>query len=393
MEIRVYESLLPEVEKKLEKVAKKAVKYGVPFSYEVGEPCVVTVGVHAYDTVNKCVYLKTSYKVRAVPVTISEALIRENGWAVRAKIEATEAGNVVEVFGEVPGEMVAEWAGMPMRCDHCGTNRLRKVTFMVQNESGEFRQVGRGCLKEYTGIDPARCALMAAVREYELDESVSEEEFLRGAGKASRAYDMVEVLAFAADEIEKYGYVSSESPRATKYAVMEAMSFGSKAVPSEKGIEKAKAVLEWLKGLERTAERMMGPEGNVIPFAIIGYCREKDFGRVCYMPKAYDREMERIAKEKERAARNAAEACSEYVGSVGERMTFVAKTAQLIYSFETVYGTTWVYKMVDGGGNVFVWYSSRSVAVRDGMNVVGTVKDHKEYKGVRQTVLTRCKVA
>ena len=58
-----------------------------------------------------------------------------------------------------------------------------------------------------------------------------------------------------------------------------------------------------------------------------------------------------------------------------------------------MYGTTFLYRFVDDAGNVFVWKASGAYNVFDGVTIKGTVKDHSEYQGVKQTVLTRCKIA
>ncbi len=49
--------------------------------------------------------------------------------------------------------------------------------------------------------------------------------------------------------------------------------------------------------------------------------------------------------------------------------------------------------MEDAAGNVFVWItSSTRVRFDEGESywIRGTIKDHKVYKNVKQTVLTRC---
>lgn len=74
--------------------------------------------------------------------------------------------------------------------------------------------------------------------------------------------------------------------------------------------------------------------------------------------------------------------------------------------FDSYYGTKYVYTLVDGSGNVYTWFTSNLLAYRDKDNcdndvfadpgdmvhIKGTVKDHTEFRGTKQTVLTRCKV-
>ena len=108
------------------------------------------------------------------------------------------------------------------------------------------------------------------------------------------------------------------------------------------------------------------------------------------MPVAYARYMEKKAAMEKRAA---AAASSEYAGVIGKRMTITAATAVLVTSWPTAYGATFLYRFTDGDGHTFVWKASRHMDVKDGMKIKGTVKEHSEYRGIKQTVLTRCAVA
>lgn len=86
------------------------------------------------------------------------------------------------------------------------------------------------------------------------------------------------------------------------------------------------------------------------------------------------------------------ESVSEYIGEIGSReeFTLTVKKAIAIYG---AYGTSTMHIMEDEDGNVFVWTTAAKDLERDVTYVLkGTIKDHKEYRGVKQTVLTRCKV-
>lgn len=88
----------------------------------------------------------------------------------------------------------------------------------------------------------------------------------------------------------------------------------------------------------------------------------------------------------------------EYLGNVGQRITVtVIVTKVLEFSHEYMRGwptTTYKYIMKTTDGNTVTWQTS-SVYWQEGheCTIIGTVKEHAEYNGVRQTVLTRCKEA
>lgn len=102
---------------------------------------------------------------------------------------------------------------------------------------------------------------------------------------------------------------------------------------------------------------------------------------------------------------------SNHIGSVGSKVSAEVKLVN-IFQYEdfkfSYYGTThYTYIMHDAEGNVLVWKTTSSLifdyiddkgnyqcdVIRKGdtMLIEGKVKDHSEYKGTKQTVLTRCK--
>src|SRR5690606_4460124 len=110
------------------------------------------------------------------------------------------------------------------------------------------------------------------------------------------------------------------------------------------------------------------------------------------MANAYEMELKnieykaRVAKEKEERKQG------EFVGEVGKRQEFTA-TVNRVILFENAYGVTKFHIMTDENGNNLVWYSS-GARLEEGatFTLKATVKEHKEYNGEKQTVLTRCAV-
>ena len=83
---------------------------------------------------------------------------------------------------------------------------------------------------------------------------------------------------------------------------------------------------------------------------------------------------------------------SEFQGSVGERLEVVL-TIEKAIPVEGAYGTSTVHIMHDDFENIFVWITAaKTLPVGSTYLLKGTVKEHKTYKGVKQTVITRCKI-
>lgn len=97
------------------------------------------------------------------------------------------------------------------------------------------------------------------------------------------------------------------------------------------------------------------------------------------------------------------ESVNSYVANIGDRLDFNLKLISS-YCFESSFGISYIYKFNDANNNEIVWKTSTVIGYYNGNNewqpindgdmvkVKGTVKEHKEYKGVKQTAITRCKV-
>lgn len=421
----IYADTLEEVTKRLDRLAKKAERYGVPFSYTVGEEHPQQVAVYAIDFINNEQSVDQVYTVAAIDIDLNcEGFVKANGWKVLAHIEHGDKGNIVNAFGV---EIDPAWYTAPARCDHCGTNRNRAVTFIVEHEDGTRRQVGKSCLKDYTGIAPSVALMWAEVVDLFPDLDCSREQW-----SERRPTPMLEtrvVLAHAWDSIKAKGYRKSDDRDSTRDAVIDLLK--KDAIPSEEGVKAAGELIAWLiergqKGDAENAEltalwkevshgeeddgdprywnrareinnawdHVSDLEMNCVPYARSGYLKANGIGRLCYIPVAYKKFMERKARaEALEAARAASAASSNYVGKVGDRIDFLAVRAEFITSWETQYGHTFLYKFTDENGNVYVWFASGAFEERPGMKVRGTVKNHSERDGVKQTILTRCKVS
>jgi len=105
---------------------------------------------------------------------------------------------------------------------------------------------------------------------------------------------------------------------------------------------------------------------------------------------------------KEKAKENAEEArakvatpsASEYIGEIKERLRDLEVKFINARDVESFYGMSTLYTF-KAGENVLVWFCSgkglpQNIEIGDTFLLTGTVKDHKERNGVKQTVLTRC---
>lgn len=108
-------------------------------------------------------------------------------------------------------------------------------------------------------------------------------------------------------------------------------------------------------------------------------------------------EAERKAEE---ARKEAEKAISQYVGEVGGKVdlqvTYIGSPHFERKSFGG-YGTEtcYIHTFKDASGNKLVWKTGKYAQIEEGATVhlAGTIKEHSEYKGEKQTSLIRCKIA
>lgn len=112
----------------------------------------------------------------------------------------------------------------------------------------------------------------------------------------------------------------------------------------------------------------------------------------------HDRLVEKKIAEEKRAIENAK---VEYFGAVGDKFELTL-TFDKIFGFEIMYGYQYILLFRDEENHVFVWKTANGnlgknfnwaeYEVGQKYLIKGTVKSHDEYKNVKQTVITRCKV-
>ena len=104
-------------------------------------------------------------------------------------------------------------------------------------------------------------------------------------------------------------------------------------------------------------------------------------------------ELKDNAKEIADAALSAAlpKSNSEYIGDIKERIRDLEVEFTGSRDIEGFYGTSHIYTFLSGE-NVIVWITSSCQSFEKGEIVflTGTVKEHSEYKGIKQTKMSRC---
>jgi hypothetical protein len=263
---------------------------------------------------------------------------------------------------------------------------------VVQRETdGEIKQVGRQCVADFLGHgDPRRF-----IKTYEWFEEASGWGMgYAGLRDEREAYSLEIYLAMTGAVIRKYGWVSGAKSRETMESstateVNEQLSPRLRQYMRRDQLvdylpedtEYAVKVIEWAKTIEPTSDY----EHNIKVIANQQYVIRKTQGFAASMIMAYKRVHE-VWEKKVRKV-------SEFYGNVGDKIQ-LNLTFKATYSFDSDWGAVHLHRFLDENGNIFIWQASRfTFFTEDALyNVRGTIKRHKEYKEMKQTILTRCKV-
>lgn len=85
---------------------------------------------------------------------------------------------------------------------------------------------------------------------------------------------------------------------------------------------------------------------------------------------------------------------SEYQGEIGDKIEIIVTIEKSIL-LDGYYGPSTLYSMKDENKNVYIWITaSIKTRLKEGCSykIKGIIKEHKQYRAQKQTILTRCVV-
>jgi hypothetical protein len=383
------------VEARLGKLAKKAIRLGCPApTWRFGEPifvphyneqrlgAVINFGPREPD------YYTTEYDLTVEAETIALA----GQWRLVAAVDfvTDEENNRVPIIRTVPGETIpATYQATTAYCGHCKTDRRRVVVYVVENAAGETMQVGSDCVQTALGINPALLANYWRVWAEAGNIGEGDDDF--GGGHARAHYTPAAIILVATAVIRQYGWRKADTARyeggmsggATVRDILTAdAKWMQKNYPdftvTDADREKAEAVLEWAPEIDGESEYAH----NVRTLATLKAVEPKYVGILGSAVLAYDR------------AHAVAETfVNEPLGEVAKRLTFAATLVDE-RTFEGNYGTAHLLIFKAAGGQRVTWFASKAaeaLGITKGTPIMlkATVKKVAERNGTLETQVTR----
>jgi hypothetical protein len=348
------------------------------------------------------------FVTRGADVDCSELNFASESHVLVARIDHTENGNVVSrAPGHTEDELDPAWQTAASGCQHCGKMRPRHETFLVREvASGAIVQVGSTCMAEYTGFTSGE----AAISLFDLLT------FLYNCTKAeynperpARQVKALDVLSVACALVREFGYEKAGSEYektdvTTKNRTLALFHGGSGVREYIDG--------QWKPLRTTTWDDAMQEDNRAKAAEVLAYVRnlcgksdyeanlkvvlggewvneEKHLGFAVSAVAAYDRHQERARLQDLKA--NLPQT-SEWIGSKGTRIGATVTVAS-VREISGAYGVTYLIKMVDQAGHALTWFGSGALALtlKEGQtyDLKMTIKNHNEYKGAKETQVTR----
>lgn len=301
-------------------------------------------------------------------------------------------------------------------CDHCKLARRRNDTYLCYcAETAQFKQIGRNCLKDFLGHADPHSIAAAAELWSELGEIIFSDDECEswGSGRGEivletehfikRAFAVVRVKGFVSRAKAKEAQECGDYSKQATADLITTLIFPTTAQRLEKwwkeldaatqvtaqDEQNAAAAIEWAQGFD--PENCNDYQHNLLVVCSATLLPSRRFGLAASVPSTYLRHLDKLEEQRKRLAGRKP---SEFVGTVGERLTGLKLTLlRVIMIPGETFGNSYLHKFEDEDGNQFVWFSSGAQWTEGGtFEVTGTVKQHNDSdKWGKSTTLSRCK--
>jgi hypothetical protein len=270
------------------------------------------------------------------------------------------------------------------RCDHCKVARNRKETFLLLHDGdGSVRQVGSSCLRDFLGgHDPERLCRQA---EYLLLAGAELSDADRGTADRAVTLELEAFLAHAARVIRRAGWTPSAAATDRKPSSADqaeaSLERGAPLEPADRRL--ARGTIAWARELLSLKPDPSSFELDLIAAVNEPWITRRERGLICAAVMIRRRELARARSR------------SRHRGRIGAEIELVGLVEYMFDRPSARWGSVHHAILRDLEGNRYRWWSSRPLPIEGhrAYRLAGRVTAHDEYRGERETVLTRCRTA
>ena len=263
----------------------------------------------------------------------------------------------------------------------CKCDRCTKGVYVTRVENGQLiphPAFGGVCLKCGGSGFITKEVRLYTDKEFEQMEKAS----IKAAEKREAAREQ-KMKAKYANKREKWLEENCFNENLTTFVYFPADSFEVKDSLKDAGFHFSKNLLWHIANIPE------GYEDKVVEITLDQVAEISAWGEGFYRPDARTF-VDDILKN----CRPIEDSTSEWLFEEKERFYDYAVVLKSVRGMETRFGWTQLVKFEDANGNILQWWTAVEIKAEVGDQVLltGTVKAHDEYKGVKSTTVTRCKI-
>lgn len=403
--MRLFPSEYAATRAKAAKVNERAQRRGFTGRVDVtGDRVVVTNSGNPAPFPN----LPLNAEVVLYETTISGEAPRYEGWEFLAALDSlatTDDGAewIVRCAPGVTDEAVDRTLLRPGACDHCNTQRpnRRKLYLVRRPGTGELRQVGATCIKDFLGWSVTPVFVST-------DELLDDEQ--TGTRQGPPAYTPRYIVAVAIAAVEAFGWVprsrAMNDPRAI--ATAERMTPFLVGPASGRAGDADREVIARIEShmpaaesrvdevistvLDDFADATHGYQANLRAALVAEQIEIGQLGLTASTVAAYNR----IISDQTQQAEKPATSEPEYLGAVGDKVEFTGTITTALTVDGYAPNTTQNLIVITTETALVKFYSSAAwtydVDVKDVVTVAATIKKLDVWNDKKQTVVVRPKL-
>ena len=383
---------IESLNRKVAKLNKKGYNFS-PILLDIEKTPIIEKKTYQHDDGMSTTRDEVSYNV-----TVSGEEIIISGWKFIATLQHEEGGTIIRsIPGTVAEGELSHYRNATPGCDHCQTNRRRNDTFILRNESTrELKQVGRNCLKDFTGVDAHGMAVMA-----ELLASIDLIMGSFGESSDSIGYSsfvpLSTYLPFVAKSIREDGWLSrgaayergnregstadlSLFSMITHFGAMRSrnMQLVEETKPNDKDNQEATNVIKFLsEHFDSLDENNLNDYQHNLRVTFDGQVVDHRLAGLAASMVSY------VARQIQEKAEKNEWATSEYIGTLKKRETFELTCVYLPRG-----GRPGCFK--DGNGNkIQAWNVPEDITEGNTYRIMCTPVKHEVYRDVKSTMVNR----
>jgi hypothetical protein len=323
-------------------------------------------------------------------VVLSGQPPRMAGWTVAAIVSHRDRPSSLRPVGTAGEGLAAARFAEPC-CEHCGLRRRRAKTFVVVREkTGEVRQVGSRCVRDFVGgHDPERACRQAeylslARRAVSDSEQRAPRAYAPDPEQATTQESIDRFAVHAARAIRAHGWVSREQARrvgreASADRALRLMRDEPDAPgPGDRAL--AAGALRWARMLWPTRPSLTAFEREVL--AALGddaHLGPRERGLVSALLAIYRRRRARPRP----------------LAEIGARVTVTVLVERTTAQASQRHRALCRHDLLDADANRLVWWQTAGTPLAEGrvVRLDARVQRHATFAGRAVTVLSHCRVA